>query len=182
LTSVPLCAAAIWLLARVGIGNRAATLVDCLRMSSVFSSLPAVLTAGGIGRLAAQASMERPGGRRRAVVVAGRAMAAAGAALTIIATIPLGDLPTHPWEWLALWAGGAIAGAIIGVLIGLACGGPMPSLTELGMLRIEPIEWTRDLLGLDDRADPVQRPTNAESKATEAKAPTEPDPRAQPKP
>ncbi len=162
---IPLCAAAIWGLGRVGIGNPTATMIDCLRMVSVFSGLAALLTAGGVGRLTAQASIERGGGRRRAVMVGARAMAAAGAALVIIAAIALGDPPMTPPGWVALAAGGALAGAIAGALIGMACGGPMPTLTELGVWPIEPIEWTRDLLGLEDRRSEADAPAAIEGPA-----------------
>jgi hypothetical protein len=148
---IPLCALAVWTLARLGLGNGSATMIDCLRMASVFSGLAAVLTAGGVGRLSAQASVEGTGGRRRAALVGARAMAAGGAALTLIAAIPLGHVPTEPWGWLAIAAAGALAGAVGGALIGVACGGQVPTLTELGVWPIEPIGWTRDLLGLDDR-------------------------------
>ncbi len=144
LVVIPAAAIAVYAAALVGILDHDDGLIDCLRMAVVFSGLAAVLTAGGVGRLAAAASMD--GGRRRAMIAAARAMAAAGAALTLIAAIPHGGLPMTAPGWLALAATGALTGAAAGALIGLVCGGEMPTLQELGVWPPTewPLPWPRD--------------------------------------
>lgn len=121
---VPALTAAVWLLAQLGYGNPDVPFMRIMRLTTVFAGLAAVFTAGGIGRLAAYASIE--GGRRRAVYVAVRAHAVASAGLVVIAAIPHGQLPGHSLDWLAFPAGGLVAGAACGALIGLMCGGAAP--------------------------------------------------------
>jgi hypothetical protein len=135
---VPAIAAAVWTLARLGIGKTGLGYVQAVRFTGLFAGIPALLTAAGIGRLAAQASIEGRGGRLRAVWMAALAQAASGIGLIIIAAMPNGDMPMEParWGWLA--CGGVIAGALCGAVIGLACGGPMPD--------VSPRELARDLL------------------------------------
>ena len=139
LVVIPAAALTVWGAARVGLLDQHAGLISCLRMALVFAGLAAVLTAGGVGRLAAQASAERNGGKARAMLAAARAMAPAGAALTIIAAIPHGGLPMTPAGWIGLAVAGAMAGAASGVVIGMACSGEMPTLQELGVW--PPTEW-----------------------------------------
>jgi len=95
-----------------------------MRLTTVFTGVAAIFTAGGIGRLAAYASID--GGRRRAVFVAARAHAVASAGLVLIAAIPHGQLPGRSPAWLAFPVGGAVVGAACGALIGLVCSGPAP--------------------------------------------------------
>jgi hypothetical protein len=137
LVVIPLVAFAVWGAAKVGVTHHRDGVIACLRMTVIFAGIAAVLTAGGVGRLAAEASAE--GGRPRAVLVGARAMAAGGAALTMIAAIPHGHLPMTPAGWVALAALGAIAGAGGGTVIGLACAGELPTLQELGVW--PPTEW-----------------------------------------
>ncbi len=61
---VPAVAGAVWTLGRLGIGNPDAGFIHVLRLTMVFAGLAAVLTAGGVGRLAAQASVEKGAGWR----------------------------------------------------------------------------------------------------------------------
>lgn len=121
---VPALTAAVWVLAQLGIGNAEVPVMRIMRLTTVFTGVAAIFTAGGIGRLAAYASID--GGRRRAVVVAARAHALASAGLVVIAAIPHGQLPGHSLAWLAFPAGGAVVGAGCGALIGLVCSGPAP--------------------------------------------------------
>lgn len=134
---LPTVAAGVWVLARAGIGNPAVTMVEALRMATVFAGIAAVLTAGGIGRLAAHASVT-PGGVRTAVIRAARAQAIASAGLVIIAAIPHGELPADPWTWSWFAAAGLIGGALSGVIIGLVCGAPvderLPTVAELARM------------------------------------------------
>jgi hypothetical protein len=82
LVVIPASALTVWASARVGLLDQDAGVIACLRLAVVFAGLAAVLTGGGVGRLAAQASIERKGGRVRAMMVAAGAMAPAGATLT----------------------------------------------------------------------------------------------------
>lgn len=123
---MPAIAAGVWLLARTGIGDRDASYMEILRLGAYFTGVAALLTAGGIGRLAAYASIDKPGGRRQAMRVAARAHAAAGAGLMLIATIPHGNLPQEVIGWLAILAMGAVMGGLCGVAIGGVCGGAAP--------------------------------------------------------
>lgn len=125
---VPALTAAVWGLAQLGIGNPDVPVMRILRLTTVFAGVAAVFTAGGIGRLAAYASIN--GGRRRATLVAARAHAAASAGLVVIAAIPHGQLPGRSLAWLALPAAGMVVGAACGAVIGLVCGGT--AAVELG--------------------------------------------------
>jgi hypothetical protein len=121
---VPALTAAVWVLARLGLGNADAPVMRIMRLTTVFAGVAAIFTAGGIGRLSAYASID--GGRRRAVFVAARAHAAASAGLVLIAALPHGQLPGRSLAWLGFPAAGVVAGAACGALIGLVCGGPAP--------------------------------------------------------
>jgi hypothetical protein len=113
---VPALTAAVWVLAQLGIGNPEVPVMRIMRLTTVFAGVAALFTAGGIGRLAAYASID--GGRRRAVFVAARAHAVASGGLVMIAAIPHGQLPGHSPAWLAFPAGGAV--------VGVVCSGPAP--------------------------------------------------------
>lgn len=142
---VPALTLAVWLLGRLGFGNPETPLMRIMRLTTVFAGTAAIFTAGGIGRLAAYASMD--GGRRRAVVVAARAHAVASAGLVLIAAIPHGHLPDRSLAWLAFPAGGAVVGAACGALIGLVCGGTAPvELSDVWSLARRPSEALRSWL------------------------------------
>lgn len=142
---VPALSATVWALGQLGFGNADVPLMKIMRLTAVFAGVAALLTAGGIGRLAAYASVD--GGRRRAMWVAGRAHAVAGAGLVLIAAIPHGQLPTHSVDWLAFPAGGLVVGAICGVLIGVVCGGTAPvELADVWSLARRPSEALRSWL------------------------------------
>jgi hypothetical protein len=142
---IPAVAWTVWVLAKLGLGDPALTMASSIRMATLFTGLPAVLTAGGIGRLAAQAST-MPRGRREAVVRASRVQAVAGAGLALIAAIPHGHLPASPVHWIWIGVAGAITGAGAGVLIGLICGAPRWEGTGVPeLLRRVPVvaDWAR---------------------------------------
>lgn len=120
---VPALAAGVWVLAHVGVGDPDASFMRILRLTAVFAGIAAVLTAAGIGRLAAHASVEKNGGRGQAMRVARRAHAAASVGLIAIATIPHGHLPELGPRWLAIPAIGALVGMACGQVIGFVCGG-----------------------------------------------------------
>jgi hypothetical protein len=142
---VPLLATTVWLLARLGIGDPDVSFMRFMRLTTVFCGIAALFTAGGIGRLAAQGTVD--GGRKRAVFVAMRAHAAAGVGLLIIAAVPHGHLPVTPWEWVLLASAGLVPGAVCGVIIGFVCGGVTPvGLADVWSLAQRPSEALRQLL------------------------------------
>lgn len=144
---VPTIALGVWGLARLGVGNADAPYAEVLRLTAVFTGLAGVLTAAGIGRLAAYASIE--GGRRRAMLVGARAHAVAGAALVLIAAIPLGHLPARPIGFTAILGAGLVVGAILGAAIGLVCGG---TATTVFALARKPSDALRQLVDAPDLA------------------------------
>ena len=142
---VPVLTATVWALAQLGIGHPDVPVMRVMRLTTVFAGLAALFTAGGIGRLAAYASIE--GGRPRAMFVAARAHAVASVGLVLIAAIPHGQLPGRSPAWLALVAGGLVAGAACGALIGLVCGGTAPvELADVWSLARRPSEALRSWL------------------------------------
>lgn len=146
---IPVLASTVWLLARAGFGNPDAGFMHIMRLTAVFAGVAAILTAGGIGRLAASASAI--GGRRRAVFVAARAHAAAGAGLVIIAAIPHGHLPMHGPAWWPLPVAGLVAGMVCGAVIGAVCGGATPvGLADVWSLARKPSVALQKLLGPED--------------------------------
>ena len=189
---VPALTAAVWGLAQLGYGNADAPLMRIMRLTTVFAGVAAILTAGGIGRLAAYASMD--GGRKRAVFVAARAHAVASAGLVVIAAIPHGQLPGRSLDWLAFPAGGLVVGAACGAAIGVMCGGAAPvELSEVWSLARRPSvalrSWLdpRELVRLgaavrhhtshlfEGMFDPAPLPPTSE-----AKPPTEPSAKSKP--
>jgi len=117
---VPAFAFAVWLLGFTGIGAAHVGFLPIVRVTAELAGVAALLTAGGIGRLAADASVE--GGRHRAVVVSMRAHAAAGMGLMLIATIPHGNLPDRGPLWAVILLAGLVPGALCGAIIGSICG------------------------------------------------------------
>ena len=148
---VPALACGVWLLARVGVGDRTLGFMRLMRMSAVFAGLAAAMTAAGIGRLAAHASVEPNAGRRRAVIVAARAHAIASMALVVIAVIPNGHLPAPSLPWLLVPVIGALVGLPCGATIGLVCGGAAPiGFSDVVALARTPAAALRQLLDPED--------------------------------
>ncbi|HEU0029974.1 MAG TPA: hypothetical protein VFQ53_05025 [Kofleriaceae bacterium] len=147
---IPLIAVTVFVLGRVGLaGNPTAGFMHIMRLTTVFAGTAALLTAGGIGRLAAYATVER--GRRHAILAAARAHAAAGAGLVIIAIIPQRHLPTEASAWVAIAAVGLIPGAICGGVIGFICSGQSTvNLSDVWSLAAKPSEALRQLLDPKD--------------------------------
>jgi hypothetical protein len=143
---VPVLAAAVWVLAELGIGDPSVGYMRLLRFTTVFAGIAAVLTAAGIGRLAAHASVQPNSGRRRATFVAARAHAAAGAGLILIAAIPHGHLPHAHWHWLFIMAAGAVSGAACGAAIGVVCGGASNALGGVVALARRPTKMLQAIL------------------------------------
>jgi len=148
---VPLLATGVWILGRLGATDPEVGFMRLLRLSAVFAGIAALFTAAGIGRLAAYASVDKTGGRRHAIFVAARAHAAASAGLVIIATIPHGHLPAHPFGWLVMPVVGAFVGAASGAVIGIVCGGAAPvGISEVMALARTPGHALRQLLDPED--------------------------------
>jgi hypothetical protein len=154
--AIPAIAGTIWLLSRSGFGDPALPLLRAVRVTTLFAGIATVLTAGGVGRLAAQVAIEGAAAGaspRRPMWVAARVFAIAGVGLTIIAAIPHGHLPDHWPGFLVIGAAGAVVGAAIGVAIGATCGGSVPlGLTDVMALARWPTEALRALLEPEDLA------------------------------
>jgi hypothetical protein len=168
---IPALAAAVWVLSRAGLGGGEMPFMRAIRLTAVFAGIAALLTAGGIGRLAAHAAVD---GRRRAMWVAARAHAAASAGLLVIAVIPHGILPEavlaighrpqlpdafgHArdvgpsiWVWLAVPGAGVLVGLACGALIGAVCGGAAPvNLADVWSIARKPTDALGALLGPKD--------------------------------
>jgi hypothetical protein len=145
---IPLVAAAVWLAARFGVGNPDAGFMHVMRLTAVFAGVAALFTAGGIGRLAAYATVEK--GRRHAIIVAARTHAIATAGLVVIAAIPHG-VEFRDLSWLALPGLGLVAGAICGAVIGSVCTGTTAvGLADVWSVTMKPTEALRSLLSPAD--------------------------------
>ena len=147
---IPILTATLWLLARTGVGDADAPFMHIMRLTTVFAGFAALLTAGGIGRLAAEAAVV--GGRRRAMWVSARAHVAASTGLVLIAAIPLGHLPAGGSAmWLAYLGAGIVSGVACGAMIGFICGGLTPvGFAEVWWLAKRPTKALRHLLGPED--------------------------------
>ncbi len=122
-----------------------------VRLTAVFAGIAAVLTAAGIGRVAAFASVDAIGGRRHAAWVAARTHAVASIALLIIAAIPEGHLPAHHARWFWMVPIGALVGAACGLAIGVVCGGAAPiNILDVLALARTPTAKLRHLLDPED--------------------------------
>lgn len=145
---IPAISAAVFALPRLGLGQAAPAML-VVRMTSLFAGLPALLTSGGIGRLAAYESVKRP--RREAIARGAGVHALAGVMLTFIAALPHGYLPSTALGWVALSAMGATAGALCGAAIGVMCtGAPPRQVTEMISLVKRPGVTLRQLIDSED--------------------------------
>lgn len=148
---VPAIAAGVWLLGRLGASDPDAGFMRLIRLAAVFSGLAAVLTAAGIGRIAAFASVDAVGGRRHAVWVAARAHAIAGIGLVLIAAIAAGHVPAHRAAWAWFVPVGVLVGATCGLAIGAVCGGAAPiNILDVLALARTPTAKLRHLLDPED--------------------------------
>ncbi|MDQ3340800.1 MAG: hypothetical protein M4D80_37050 [Myxococcota bacterium] len=146
---IPLIAATVWLVARLGIGNPDVGFMPVMRLAAVFTGVAALLTAGGIGRLAAYTSVEK--GRRHGILVATRTHAVATAALVVIAAIPHGHIDFKDFSWLMLPITGLLAGAFCGAVIGTVCtAATSVGLADVWSATMKPTEALRSLLSPGD--------------------------------
>lgn len=185
------------MLGRLGVADPDAGYMRLVRLTAVFAGIAAVLTAAGIGRVAAHASVDRTGGRRHAVIVAARTHAIASIGLVVIAAIASGHVPAQHARWLWMPLVGAPIGALCGAAIGIACGGaaPLGILDVLALARtpgaklrhllqvIDPDDFVKIATALRQRTaqmfhgmfDPAALPPGA---PTHDKQPAEPAPHA----
>lgn len=120
--TLPALTLGLSILAWLGMGHRETSPERILRMVIAFAGVPAVLTWGGIARLAARTAIAPRGGVVPATLRAGLAGAAAGAGLAVIAAIPLSLFPKDPMHELGMVLGIALAGSGAGALSGAATG------------------------------------------------------------
>ncbi len=146
---VPIIAGSLWIFARLARGAHVVPFATLLRFTAVFCGAAAVMTAGGIGRLAARVSADT--GRFGATWVAIRAHSIASLALIWIAALPHRHLPEHAVDWVALFGCGGLGGALSGTAIGLLCSGPAPvRLSDVIALAKKPGHALHELLDPDD--------------------------------
>jgi hypothetical protein len=122
--AVPATAAVVYLLSRHGIGGDAtAPFARVIAFTAVFAGLPALLSAGGIGRVAARAAtgnVRRP--LAAAILAAMLPFGAAVAGLVFLTIVPLGALPATAEDWAIAAGAGVGAGIACGVVLGLWIG------------------------------------------------------------
>jgi len=148
---IPAIALGVWVLARFGAGDPQVAFMRVLRLTTIFAGIAAVLTAAGLGRLAAHASVA--GGRRRAAWVTGRAHAVASIALVIIAAIPHGHIPGRGPIWLLYPLVGIAIGFACGALIGVVCGGAAPvGIADVWSIARLPGGMIKNILAPEDLA------------------------------
>lgn len=186
---IPLIAVTVWVVARFGIGNANAGFMPVVRLTAVFAGLAALLTAGGIGRLAAYTSVEK--GRKRAILVAARTHAIATAGLVVIAAVPHGEIDFRNFSWLVLPGAGLLAGALCGAVIGTVCTGTSSvGFADVWSVTMKPTTALRSLLspadlvrlgsalrtrtstlfeGIFEPAPPPPKPNDAAAKSEPAK-------------
>ena len=124
--ALPLTATTVWVLAHLGLGDPT-TYRRTLRFALVFAGIPAMLSAGGVGRVAARAAVARATGPiRRSVRAGALAFAPAGAGLVLLTALALGG-PASPAGWGFLALVGVGCGLVVGGVIGLWSGSPIPA-------------------------------------------------------
>jgi hypothetical protein len=140
IVEVPVFTAVLWAGGHVG-GLARSEFVPLMRLVASFSGIAALVTAIGVGRTAAYASVERGGGRWRSVRWASATHAVAGIGLAVIAGVAAGLFTPQRATWITIAAAGGIAGAVCGAMIGLVCGGPSPiSASDLVALAKRPTD------------------------------------------
>jgi hypothetical protein len=148
IVEIPAISAAVLLLPRLGLGEPEAAMT-VVRMTSLFVGLPALITSGGLGRLAAYESVKRR--RREAIGRIAAVHALAGLLLTFIAALPHGYLPQTALDWMAMGLAGLAAGAVCGAAIGVMCtGAPPRQVSEVISLVTRPGVTLRQLIESED--------------------------------
>ncbi len=164
IVEVPAFTGALWWLGRQKL-LAPSEFMHLLRLTATFAGVAALLTAGGIGRVAANASIRGRGGRLRSTYVAAATHAVAGIGLAVIAAVA-GELftPAHAtWIWTGM--AGLVAGATCGALVGVTCGGASPiRATDLYALARKPTDALFQIL---DPEDLVRLGTKVKDRATQ---------------
>jgi hypothetical protein len=164
IVEVPTFAAALWLLGRQKL-VAPSEFMHLLRLTAAFAGVAAVLTAGGIGRVAAYASIRGRGGRLRSTYVASATHAVAGIGIAVIAGVA-SELFTNvhsTWIWISV--AGVVAGAACGAMIGAVCGGPSPiRAADIFALAKKPTDALFTILGPEDL---VRLGTKVKDRATQ---------------
>ena len=116
---IPLFAGLAYALTLLGLRGFSVSFEYAFTTVAALCSIPLILSAGGVGRLAARAAIapER-GGLTASVIAAARALAVAGVGITLIALIALGGFPQEPRAWALASGFGLVGGAALGALIG----------------------------------------------------------------
>lgn len=149
IVEVPVISGSLWLSAQWAHGDPRVPFPTLLRFTALFAGVAAVVTAGGIGRLAGDASAAH--GRLRTTLNAAGAHAVASLALVLIAALPHRHLPAHITGWTALLGCGCLGGALTGAVIGLVCSGPAPvNLSDVVALARKPGHALHELLDPED--------------------------------
>lgn len=147
IVEIPALSGATFLLAKL-VGSQAPAM-EIVRTTTLFAGLPALLTAGGLGRLAAHECTRRS--RRGAILYTCAVHAVAGVLLVLIAAIAQDLWPTSPSAWLALGGVGALAGAAAGAAVGAVCAGATPrQVTDVLSLVKLPAATLRQLIESED--------------------------------
>ena len=145
---IPAISAATYLMTYLGPGGPVGAM-EMVRTTTLFTGLPALITAGGLGRLAAHATTQ--GTRRAAILHTCAVHAVAGVLLVLIAGLPHGLLPTGLLGWLLLGMLGATAGALCGAGVGLVCAGATPrQVTDVLSLVKLPAATLRQIIDSED--------------------------------
>ena len=121
---IPLTALAVYVLGRLDIGDPQASYYSVIAFVAVFAGLPAIITAGGIGRAAAGA-LVRPGDRggpSASTRVSTLYAALTTVGLVLLSVVPLGAVPTAVGTWIWIIALGGLTGALGGFVLGLWVG------------------------------------------------------------
>jgi hypothetical protein len=103
----------------MGVPDAEASIDRVAMIALVFAGLPALVSGGGVARVAAHRMAERG---ISSIRVAAQTMAVAGLGLTLLVALPEGELATHRLQWIPLLLMGALAGAATGIAIGILVG------------------------------------------------------------
>jgi hypothetical protein len=124
MVALPATAGAAMFLSSIDVGgDPLAPFERVLAFAAVFAGVPALISIGGVGRLAARASAFAPRRRTAAAISAALpACGAIGAGLTILTLVPLGAVPASTEDWALAAGAGVVAGFVPGAILGLWIG------------------------------------------------------------
>lgn len=147
IVEIPALSAATYLLAKLAASQVLA--MEIVRTTTLFAGLPALVTAGGLGRLAAHECARND--RRSAILHTCAVHAVAGVMLVLIAAIAQDLWPPSVWAWGALLGVGVVAGGGAGAAVGVVCAGATPrQVTDVLSLVRLPAATLRQLIESED--------------------------------